>query len=197
MFPYMISYKQGKDNVVADALSRRYVLVSSLASKLMGFDHIKGLYVDDTDFKVAYAACLKGGSFEKFTLRDGFLFKENKLCVSICSLREVFVREAHCGGLMGHFGVPKTLDILVENFFWIGMRKDVEKFCAQCLECKHVKSRVLPHGLYTHLPVPISPWIDISMDFVLGLPKTKYGMVKIAFLLWWIDSLRWLVSFHA
>ncbi|XP_060210611.1 uncharacterized protein LOC132637556 [Lycium barbarum] len=105
-FPYVIAYKQGKENVVADALSRR---------------------------------------------------------------------EAHCGGLTGHFGVPKTLDILVEHFFWPGMRKDVEKVCSQCLECKQDKSKVLPHGLYTPLPVPTSPWLDISMDFMLGLPRTKHG----------------------
>jgi len=47
-FPYVISYKQGKANVVADALSRRYVLVSTLTSKLMGFDHIKTLYAKDS-----------------------------------------------------------------------------------------------------------------------------------------------------
>ncbi|XP_070054636.1 uncharacterized protein [Nicotiana tomentosiformis] len=116
----------------------------------------------------------KLGPFERFNLQDGYLFKENKLCIPNCPLREVFVREAHCGGLMGHFGVPQILDILAENFFWPGMRKDVERKCAQCLECKQDKSKVLPHGLYTPLHVPTLPWIDISIDFV-----TKAEMKKI------------------
>lgn len=93
-FPYVISYKQGKENVVADALSRRYVLISTLTSKLMGFDQIKELYANDVDFGKIFADC-KLGPFERFNLQDGFLFKENKLCIPNCSLREVFVREAH------------------------------------------------------------------------------------------------------
>ena len=41
--------------------------------------------------------------------------------------------------------------------------------------CKQAKSKVKPHGLYTPLPVPKYPGTDISMDFVLGLPKTRNG----------------------
>jgi hypothetical protein len=47
-FPYVIKYKQGKENIVADALSRRYVLLSTLEARFLGFQHIKELYKDDS-----------------------------------------------------------------------------------------------------------------------------------------------------
>ena len=85
------------------------------------------------------------------------------------------MREAHGRGLIGHLGVKRTLDILHEHFFWPKMKHDVEKICNRCITCKKAKSKVLPHGLYTPLPVPNEPWVEISMDFVLGLPRSKKG----------------------
>ena len=55
------------------------------------------------------------------------------------------------------------------------MKSDVAKYCANCITCLQAKSKVHPHGLYTPLYVPYSPWVDISMDFVLGLPRTRCG----------------------
>uniref|UniRef100_A0A2N9H519 Integrase zinc-binding domain-containing protein n=1 Tax=Fagus sylvatica TaxID=28930 RepID=A0A2N9H519_FAGSY len=126
-FPYVIKYKQGKENIVADALSRRYALVSTLNAKLLGFEYVKELYVNDDDFTSVFGACEKAAF-------------------------------AHGGGLMGHFGVRKTLDVLHEHFFWPKMKRDVERVCARCVTCRQAKSRVLPHGLYTPLPVPSAPW---------------------------------------
>jgi hypothetical protein len=79
------------------------------------------------------------------------------------------------GGLMGHFGVNKTEDVLDARFFWPCMRRDVERFVARCTTCQKAKSHLDPHGLYMPLPVPSVPWVDILMDFVLDLPHTHKG----------------------
>ncbi|RDY03219.1 hypothetical protein CR513_13226, partial [Mucuna pruriens] len=93
-----------------------------------------------------------------FFRHDSFLYKGKRLYVSISSIRQLLVKEAHEGGLMGHFEELKTYKILNEHFFWPHMRKDIHNIFS-------------PHGLYTPLPFPITPWIDISMDFVFGLPR--------------------------
>ena len=49
------------------------------------------------------------------------------------------------------------------------------RICSRCITCRKAKSRVMPHGLYTPLPIPSAPWVDIYMDFVLGLPRSKRG----------------------
>ncbi|XP_071923101.1 uncharacterized protein [Coffea arabica] len=163
--------KKGKDNVVADALSRRYTLITNMSTKLLGFEHIKSMYAHDDDFCNVFQAC-EHAAFQKYYRHKGFLFKENCLCIPNCSLRELLVKETHGGGLMGHFGIDKILDILHEHFYWPKMRRDIANICDKCLKCKQAKSRSNPHGLYTPLPVPHAPWTDLSMDFVLDLPRS-------------------------
>ncbi|KAA3457131.1 reverse transcriptase [Gossypium australe] len=136
----------GKDNIVAGALLRRYTLLSSLESKLLGFSFLKELYANDPDFDEIYSACEKT-AFENF----------------------------YSGGLMGHFGISKTLVTLNEHFYWPMIRRDVERVCKRCLTCKRAKSKIQTHGLYTPLPIPETPWTNVSMDLVLGFPRTKTG----------------------
>ena len=113
----MIKYKLGKENIVADALSRRYTLISMLDSKLLGFEQLKEMYAHDAEFGKIYEAC-EIGTFNKYYRHEGFLFKGKQLCIPACSIEELLVRESHSEGLMGHFGVQKTLDILVEHLYW-------------------------------------------------------------------------------
>ncbi|KAK1601944.1 hypothetical protein QYE76_027049 [Lolium multiflorum] len=174
-FPYVIKHKKGKDNVIADALSRRYTMLSQLDFKIFGLETIKEQYLHDADFKDVLLNCKDGRTWNKFVLNDGFVFRANKLCIPDSSVRLLLLQEAHGGGLMGHFGVKKTEDVLAAHFFWPRMRRDVERFVARCTTCQKAKSRLNPHGLYMPLPVPSVPWEDISMDFVLGLPRTQKG----------------------
>jgi len=157
---------------VVDALSKRHALLSMLENKLFGLESLKDKYKDDVDFAKIFAAC-ENFSENGYYRHNGFLFKANKLCVPKCSIRELLMTESHEGSLMGHFGVQKTLDILQEKLFWPHMKRDVHKFCDHCNVCKKAISKVKPHGLYTPLCVPKYPWTEISMDFVMGLPKTK------------------------
>ena len=72
---------------------------------------LKNYMLKTTDFVRNIVLCEKIASGKFFKL-NGFLFRENKLCVPNCSMRELLVQESHGGGLMGHFGVAKTLAIL-------------------------------------------------------------------------------------
>ena len=150
------------------------MLLTTLDAKLLGFEHIKELYAHDYDFSNIYNAYEKV-AFYKFYRHNWYLFRLNKHCVPKCSLYLMLICKVYEGGLMGHFSIAKTLDILQEHFFWPNMKFDVYKYCANCITYLQAKSKVHPYGLYTPLPVPYLPWVDVSMDFVLGLPRTRHS----------------------
>jgi hypothetical protein len=113
-------------NVVADALSRRHNLLSTLQMKVIGFESIKELYENDPDFHQIWSAT-ESQAFQTYYRHDGYLFKEKVLCIPRCSLREAIIWEAHDGGLSGHFGRDKTVAFVKENFYWPKLEKDVNK----------------------------------------------------------------------
>ena len=76
---------------------------------------------------------------------------------------------------MGHFGRDKTYDMLSTHYFWPKMKRGVERHVQRCTTCIQAKSKSNRFGLYMPLPIPHTPWSDISMDFVLGLPRSKHG----------------------
>ena len=123
---------------MADALSTGHVLIVSLETKLFGLEFLKQMYPYDFEFVEVFNACTKFSTNEYFR-NNGYLFKEKRLCVPKCSIKDLLVREAHEGGLMEYFGVQKTFDTLREHFCWPHMKHDLQKFCESCITCKNAK----------------------------------------------------------
>ena len=138
---------------------------------VLGFEHLKSLYASDEDFRELYATCLRHPK-DDFMIQDGYLFKSTRLCIPKSGTGELLIREVYSGSLAGHYGENKTLLMLQEHYYWPGMSKDVQDILKRCATSQVAKSHLLPQGLYTLLPVPTKPKVDVSMDFVLGLPRT-------------------------
>nr|GEY26826.1 RNA-directed DNA polymerase [Tanacetum cinerariifolium] len=171
-FSFVIRYKAGSSNTVSDAFSRRHSLLTSIRLQVHGFDAFQHLYIDDPDFSSAWKGC-PAPPFHKSIKHDGFLFKNNRLCVSRCSLWDAITLEYHQGGLGGHFGRDKTMGLIRDRFYWPNVVKDVSRIVKRCRVCHLAKSHHTNADLYTPLPFPNGPWEDVSIDFVLGLPRTQ------------------------
>lgn len=168
-FTFTIRHKSGKLNRVADALSRRHSLLTTMHTFVTGFASFADLYATDSYF----GKILPDVQTQKrndFSLVDGFLFKGTQLCIPSCSLRLRIIEELH---KEGHIGRDRTLQLVSASYYWPSLRRDVERFVERCRSCQLAKGQASNAGLYLPLPIPTQPWTDSSMDFVMGLPRTQ------------------------
>jgi hypothetical protein len=63
-FTFVINHIYGNAIEVVDALSKKCLILREFRVKTLGFDSLKEMYKDDSDFKDAYEAC------ENIVLRD-------------------------------------------------------------------------------------------------------------------------------
>ena len=77
-----------------------------------------------------------------YHIQEGFLFKNQQLCIRQGSLRLNLIKELHREGLHGHFGMDKTSVLVMERYFWPSINKDFSKFVQCCivfqLACYHL-----------------------------------------------------------
>lgn len=57
---------------------------------------------------------------------------------------------------------------------WPGMHKEIKKFVAHCDTCQRQKYKAIKlTGLLQPLLIPTGAWLDISLDFIKGLPPSN------------------------
>lgn len=84
------------------------------------------------------------------------------------------IHRTHASGPGGHPGRTKTIDLMNRQYWWAGMTKKIEEYCAACLLCDKTKRpRTAPTGFLKPLPIPLTPWHDISVDYITPLPPCE------------------------
>jgi hypothetical protein len=97
------------------------------------------------------------------------------LCIPKCSMRDNLLKEKYSGGLDGIIGHDKTYTQLIFSYYWLCMRFDVKNFVEKCRILQYAKGNQHNKRLYQPFTIPNKPWDAISMDFVMGFPRTQRG----------------------
>ncbi|GJY84443.1 putative nucleotidyltransferase, ribonuclease H [Tanacetum coccineum] len=107
-FTFVVKHKTGVSNRAIDVLSRRSGLLVTMQVDVPGLDIIRGMMIVDPYFLVVLQG-VQAGEKPNFFLHDGFLFKENQLCIPDSSLRLQIIKELHGEG---HVGRDRTLQLV-------------------------------------------------------------------------------------
>jgi hypothetical protein len=118
------------------------------------------------------------GKPREFSIDENDLVRfRGRLCVPQKSeVKMDTLREAHKTPYTVHPGETKMYRDLKKNFWWKRMKVDVSKYVAACEVCQRVKAEhKRPAGLLKPLEIPEWKWEHITMDFVVGLPRSPRG----------------------
>jgi hypothetical protein len=181
-----IVYIKGKDNVVADALSRRpdYVALNSLAVSGVASPGLEQELQQAALADAAYQALVarvQSGRLRGKQVVNGIVMSGSSPPLRVLvpaddKLKQQIMAECHDAPTAGHLGYKKTLDRVRQYFDWQGIAKDVKSYCRTCPVCMAAKAgNQRPLGKLHQLDTPVEKWESVAMDFITGLPTTQLG----------------------
>ena len=96
--------------------------------------------------------------------------QEKKLLFIVpTSLQQQFLKRAHDES--GHQGADRTMARLSEAAYWVGIGRDVSRYCNRCLTCQRTKAPVT-HPAPLQPVVASRPWELVAVD-VLKVPMSS------------------------
>jgi hypothetical protein len=179
-YDYDIKYKQGRENLTADALSRIpsnevYALTTfTISSNVMA--EIRKSYEDDSIIQeIIKALQMSSSAHPSYTWVNDHLNKKGKVVVDRDpELRHKLISMFHNSAMGGHSGMTVTSKTIGGLFYWKGQLKHIRQYIRECITCQRNKhENVASLGLLQPLPIPAAPFIYINMDFIEGLPKLE------------------------
>ncbi|GJT96243.1 putative reverse transcriptase domain-containing protein [Tanacetum coccineum] len=190
-----IRYHPGKANVVADALSRKERIKPLRVRALVmtiGLDLPKQILNAQTEARKPkniknedVRGMLIENSKDPEKLRTKKLEPraDGTLCLNDRSwlpcygyLSTVIIHESHKSKYSIHPGSDKMYQDMKKLYWWPNMKADIATYVSKCLTCAKVKAEhQRPSGLLVQPEIPQWKWDNITMDFVMKLPKSSQG----------------------
>jgi hypothetical protein len=180
-YDFEIIYKKGKQNVVADALSIKDEYVEAF---LCAIPIIQSNWIiearDEWRNEEKMWTLIQGFQHDS-SGSDTFTWKNDSLWYKyplyLCNnsqLKQKVLLELHTSPVGGHSGFLKTYLRVMKDFFWDGLKTDVQRFVVECLLCQQNKVETIKTlGLLQPLSIPSQCWEEVSMDFITGLLKSE------------------------
>jgi hypothetical protein len=200
-----IHYHPGKANVVADALSRKalcHCLTMKTSDKTLCQEMEKlnlGMIQHGTSNHLKLESVIlqqiidaqrndegmehihekiEAGKADCFRKDDqGVVWFNNRIVVpKNDEIRQQILDEAHLSRYSIHPGSTKMYHDLKQHYWWTKMKIEIARYLARCDICRRVKAiHMKVAGPLQSLPIPTWKWEDISMDFIVGLPRNAKG----------------------
>ena len=203
-YDFTIQHRPGKKHANADGLSRHdssQPVLTLINNDKDDNDNLSTAQQDDTFIRQLIQWVKEGQrpsldeqptlSHEQRTLWARFEelgMIDNKLCligeVDGCvkaliivpvGIRIQLIRDYHekLGG--GHFATEKTVEKLKSRFYWPGLKRDTQLYCATCSRCAARKAVNITQKGKLNSMCSGFPFERIAMDIVGPLPKTERG----------------------
>jgi hypothetical protein len=105
----------------------------------------------------------------------GTLWLGKRICIpNLKHLKELILQEAHNSAYSIHPDSTKMYKDLKTQYWWHGMKRDIEEYVSLCDTYQRVKAEHQRSArLLQPLKIPEWKWEEIGMVFIVGLPRTQ------------------------
>ncbi|SJL06708.1 uncharacterized protein ARMOST_10050 [Armillaria ostoyae] len=107
--------------------------------------------------------------------KDGLLYYDKRIYVPRDSnTRGEIISHYHDHITAGHLGIEKTKELVLHDYWWPKLKRDVEAYVQGCETCARTKASTQARRAPLHPnEIPSEPWTHISVDMITGLVPCK------------------------